>query len=248
VLRGLDERSQRVVAIKIPLLGALAGDQIRQRLRGEALALQRLAHPGIPAFLDLDSQDRIDFLVTEFAEGPTLAALLRERGPLEESETRALGLQIAAVLAAVHQSGVIHCDLKPANVVLTPDHQIKLLDFGQAQLRQDSASGAAEAVHGTAGTLPYLAPERLQRQRPDARADLWSLGVLLYELATGTRPFRGDSFDQIVHAILHESPPPPSSESPRLSAGFDQLLRKALDKDRDQRYQSTGEMMADLHA
>jgi serine/threonine protein kinase len=243
VFRGLDERSQRLVAVKVPLLGALADDEARQQLRGEALALRSLAHPGVTAFLDLGSQDGIDFLVTEYAEGPTLAALLRERGPLDEAAARSLGLQIGAALAEAHRCGVLHCDLKPANVILTPGGQVKIVDFGQARLRRDDAGAPLPA-----GTLPYMAPERLQRQPPDPRADLWSLGVLLYELATGARPFHGDSSDLIVHAILREPPPPASTRHPRLSAGFDRILLKALEKDRDRRYPSAEEMLADLAA
>jgi serine/threonine protein kinase len=247
VFRGLDERSRRLVAVKVPLLGALADDQARQRLRCEALALRRLSHPGVPALLDIGSQDDIDFLVTEYAEGPTLAALLREGGPWDETATRSLGLQIGAVLAEVHRCGVVHCDLKPSNVVLSPGHQVKLLDFGQAQLSQDAAGAPlGECSRSAAGTLLYMAPERLQRQPSDLRVDLWSLGVLLYELATGGRPFRGDSSDLISHAILREPLQPPSSQSPRLSASFDRILLKALEKDRDRRYPSAEEMLADL--
>lgn len=233
------------MAVKVPLLGALAGDEVRLRLRREALALRRLSHPGIPALLDLGSQDGIDFLVTEYAEGPTLAAHLRASGPLDEAATRSLGLRMGAVLEEVHRRGVVHCDLKPANVILGPGDQVKLLDFGQARLSQEQA-GAPPGEPGPAGTLLYLAPERLQRQPPDPRADLWSLGVLLYELATGERPFQGDSPDLVVQAILGEPPRPPSSRNPRLSAGFDRILLKALEKDRDRRYRSAGEMLADL--
>jgi serine/threonine-protein kinase len=249
VFRGLDERSQRLVAVKIPLLGALADDQARQRLRCEALALRRLSHPGVTALLDLGSQDGIDFLVTEYAEGSTLAARLREAGPLDEAAARSLGLRIGAVLAEVHRRGVVHCDLKPSNIVLSPGSQVKLLDFGQAQLsRHDAGAPLGECSRSPAGTLPYMAPERLQRQPSDPRADLWSLGVLLYEQAAGRRPFRGDSSDLIAHAILREPPQPPSSQSPRLSAGFDRILLKALEKDRDRRYPSVDEMLADLAA
>jgi eukaryotic-like serine/threonine-protein kinase len=243
VFRGIDERSQRPVAVKIPLLGALADDPARQRLRREALALRSLAHPGVPAFLDLGSQNGIDFLVTEYVEGPTLAARLREGGPLDEAATRSFGLEIGAVLTEIHRRGIVHCDLKPSNIVLSPGGPVKLLDFGQAHLSEDDAGAPLPA-----GTLPYLAPERLQRQPPDPRADLWSLGVLLYELATGARPFRGDTSDRIVHTILSEPPRPPSSRSPRLSASFDRILLKALEKDRDRRYPTAEEMLADLAA
>jgi eukaryotic-like serine/threonine-protein kinase len=238
------------VAVKVPRLGALADGEARLRLRREALVLQRLAHPGIPELLGLGSQDGIDFLVTEYAEGPTLAALLRKNGALDEATTRSLGVQIGAALAEAHRCGVVHCDLKPANAVLTSDDQVKVLDFGQAQLGKDSDGPpiVEEGFRGPAGTLDYMAPERLQRQLPDLRADIWSLGVLLYELATGGRPFRGESPDRIGHAILWEPLQPPSSRSPRLSPGFDRIVLKALEKDRERRYPSAGEMSAELAA
>jgi eukaryotic-like serine/threonine-protein kinase len=248
ILRGIDERSQRCVAVKIPLLGALADDETRNQLRREALVLRRLDHPGVAAFLDSGCEEGIDFLVTEYVEGPTLAALLRERGPWDEDAARSVGLQIGAILAEIHRRGVVHCDVKPANVVLCSDGQVKLLDFGQARLERDGVGTGEEDSRRPAGTLPYMSPERLERQMPDPRSDLWSLGILLAELATGKRPFRGDSSDRIRHAILHEPPELPSSSSSRLSTAFDRILIKALEKDRDRRYKSAEAMMADLRA
>jgi serine/threonine protein kinase len=242
VFRGLDERSQRTVAVKLPIEGALAGDVARDRLRREAAALGRIDHPGVPRLLGHGSQDGIDFLVMEYVEGPTLAGRLRERGPLEEPALLALALRIAAVLAAVHRRGVIHCDLKPGNVILGPDGGLKLLDFGQARLAGDRALAPGESFREAAGTVSYMAPERFLRRRPDPRADLWSLGVLLYETATGRRPFRGEGPDAIIRAIRRETPEPPSAHAPRLSPRFDRVALKALEKDPDRRYQTAGGM------
>lgn len=226
VFRGLDERSGREVAVKIPIEGALAGDVSRQRLRREALMLGRIDHPGVVARLDEGSQDDLEFLVMELVERPTLAQRLQS-GPLEEAAVLDLGARIGAVLDAVHQHGVIHCDLKPGNVVLTADG-VKLLDFGQARLMGEP-DPPGESLIEAAGTVSYMAPERLQgRWTADPRADLWSLGVLLYEAATGVRPFRGEGIPAVICAILNEAPAP-------LSQRLAPFVRNLLEKDPNKR-------------
>ena len=225
VFRGIDERSGRTVAVKIPIEGALAGDVSRQRLRREALLLSRIDHPGVVARLDHGCQDDLDFLVMELVEGPTLAERLRS-GPLEEPAVLDLGARIATVLAAVHRSGVVHCDLKAGNVVLTVDG-VKLLDFGQAR-RVGEPDPPGESFIEAAGTVHTMAPERFQGWTADPKADLWSLGVLLYEAAAGVRPFRGEGPEAVVHAILSE---PPAPLSPRL----DPIVLGYLEKDPNKR-------------
>jgi serine/threonine protein kinase len=212
------------VAIKVPVEGALAGPAARQRLRREALALEKLSHPSIAALLDSSSQDGIDFLVLEYVEGPSLA----DRLPLEEAAALALGAQLASALAEAHRQGVLHCDVKPGNVLLPPGGPPKLIDFGQARLAGEDAPipDSRKALREDAGTIPYMAPEWYQGRRPDAMVDLWSLGVLLYEAATGRRPFQGDDPEEIVAAVLGEAPAPPG-----LSARFDRIVLKALEKD-----------------
>ena len=241
VLRGLDERSRREVAIKIPLAGALADDASRERLRREALVLARLDRSAAPACVDFGSQDGIDFLVLEYVEGRTLRALLRESGPVEEAALLPHGRQIAAALAEVHRRGVIHCDVKPSNVVLTPGGAVRLLDFGHARF-------AGEDFARDTGTLPYMAPERLQGRRPDERADLWSLGVLLFEMATGERPFRGGTSEETAAAIREGSLTAPSRFRSGISDRFDRIVLRALEKDPDRRYSSAGEMSRELGA
>ena len=225
VFRGLDERSGREVAVKIPIEGALAGGVPRERLRREALMLGRIDHPGVVARLDHGSQDGLDFLVMELVEGPTLAGRLRS-GPLEEAAVLDLGARIGDVLAAVHRSGVIHCDLKPGNVVLTQDG-VKLLDFGQARLIGEP-DPPGESFIEAAGTVSYMAPERFQGWTADRRADLWSLGVLLYEAAAGVRPFRGEGIPAVIRAILSEAPAP-------LSRRLDRFVLNLLEKDPNKR-------------
>jgi serine/threonine-protein kinase len=229
VFRGLDERSGREVAVKIPIEGALAGDISRRRLRREALVLGRIDHPGVVASLGHGSDDGLDYLAMELAEGPTLAEIL-QAGPLEEAAVLGLGARIGAALDAVHRSGVIHGDLKPGNVVLPPDGALKLLDFGQARI-DGKGELPGESFVEAAGTVSYMAPELFQGRPPDADSDRWSLGVLLYETATGVRPFRGEGRPAVIRAVLSEVPVPPSAHNPRLSRRFDRLILKILEKD-----------------
>jgi serine/threonine protein kinase len=225
VFRGLDERSGRTVAVKITIEGALAGDVPRERLRREALILSRIDHPGVVARLDHGSQDGLDFLVMELVEGPTLAQRLQS-GPLEEAAVLDLGARIEEVLAAIHQRGVIHCDLKPGNVVLKAEG-VKLLDLGQARLLGEPDL-PGESFIEAAGTVSYMAPERFQGWTADPRADLWSLGVILYEAAAGVRPFRGEDIPAVIQAILSEAPAP-------LSRRLDPFVRNLLEKDPNKR-------------
>lgn len=226
VFRGLDERSGRTVAIKIPIEGALAGGVPRERLRREALLLSRIDHPGVVARLDHGSQDSLDYLVMELVEGPTLAQRLQS-GPLEEAAVLELGARIAEVLEAIHRRGVVHCDLKPGNVVLLANGAVKVLDFGQARLLGEPDL-PGESFREAAGTVSYMAPERFQGWTPDPRADLWSLGVLLHELASGVRPFRGEDTGAVIRAILNEAPAP-------LSRRLDRLVLQFLEKDPNKR-------------
>lgn len=221
------------MAVKVPVEGALAGPAARLRLRREAAALEKLRHPSIVALLDSGSQDDLDFLVLEYVEGPSLA----DRLPLEETAVLTLGAQLAAALAEAHRQGVLHCDVKPGNVLLPPEGPPKLIDFGQARLEGEDIAipDSRKALREDAGTIPYMAPEWYQGRRPDARVDLWSLGVLLYEAATGQRPFRGDDPEEIVAAVLGETPAPPSAVRPGLSARFDRIVLGVLEKDPERR-------------
>lgn len=233
VFRGRDERSGDLVAVKVPIEGALAGPAVRNRLRREATALGKLRHPSVAALLDSGSQDGIDFLVLEWVKGPTLA----DRLPLDEAAVLALGFQLASALNEAHRQGVLHCDVKPGNVLLPPGGPPKLIDFGQARLAEEDAPipDSRKALREDAGTIPYMAPEWYQGRRPGARVDLWSLGVLLYEAATGKRPFQGEDPEEIVAAVLGSTPAPPSAVRPGISPRLDRIILGALEKDPDRR-------------
>ena len=244
-----DERLDRDVALKVLPAKTLADEAARKRFRKEALALSRLNHPNIATVHDFDTQDGVDFLVMEYVAGETLSEKL-SNGPLPEEEATKLGRQVADALEEAHEHGVIHRDLKPGNVMVTPKGQAKVLDFGLAKLaRPVSETALTESLTETpaaAGTLPYMAPEQLQGQEADARTDIYALGAVLYQMATGRRPFPEAQAPQLIAAIMNESPQPPSGLNSQVSAGLESIILKALEKDPQQRYQSSRELITDL--
>ena len=249
VYRAHDERLDRDVALKVlPATTAIESDA-RKRFRKEALMLSKLNHPNIATVHDFDTQDGTDFLVEEFIDGLSLDVMLAS-GPLSDKEIVNLGLQLAEGLAAAHEHGVIHRDLKPSNVRITSDARLKILDFGLAVILRGKPSPTAlteslSETRGIAGTLPYMAPEQLLRGKLDARTDIWALGCVLYEMATGRRPFLG-SEAALTDAILHDSPSAPSKVNPRIDPALDSVILKCLAKDPQCRYASAREIVVDL--
>src|SRR5262249_1488286 len=211
VYRARDERLERDVAVKVLPGGALANEDARLRFRREAQAVARLHHPLIGTLYAFDSQDGTDFLIMEYVPGESLEKRL-ERGPLAESEALDIAAQIAEALEASHELGVVHCDLKPGNIVVTPKGQVKVLDFGLARVLQPdtTSTGATRTIvaQGIAGTLPYMAPEQITGGTVDARPDVYALGVSLYEMITGRRPFDALDTPQLIYAIVYTPPPP----------------------------------------
>ena len=251
VYRARDLKLDRDVALKVLPENALADEAARARFRKEAHALSRLSHPHVAHLLDFDSENGTDFLVMELVAGSSLDEALRP-GPLPEKDVLRLGAQLARGLQAAHERGVVHRDLKPSNLHLTEDGLLKILDFGLARLAPgpEAAHGHTTATETAAGAVvgspPYMAPEQLLGKPPDARSDLYSAGAVLYELATGRRPFGSRSGVALTDAILHEPPPPPSSLSASLSPALESVILKALDKDPELRYQSAKDLLVDL--
>ncbi|HLZ42875.1 MAG TPA: protein kinase [Candidatus Sulfotelmatobacter sp.] len=249
VFRASDEQLERDVAIKILPPGMLADESARKRFRREALALAKLNHPNIGTVYEFGSQDGIDFLVMEYVGGVAVDAKLAA-GPLSQKDLLRLGFQMADGLASAHEHGVIHRDLKPANLRLTQDNRLKILDFGLAQfLRKDAELGATTTTSEDtkiSGTLPYMSPEQLRGEITDQRTDIWSAGVVLYELATGRRPFAQPQVSLLIDAILNRSPQAPSALNPKISPGMEMLILKCLDQDPERRYQSARELRVDL--
>ncbi len=249
VYRAHDERLQRDVAIKVLPLGTLVDEADRKRFRKEALALAQLNHPNISTVYDFDTQDSIDFLVMEYVQGTTLADKLRP-GALPEKQIVAVGEQIAKALGRAHDTGIVHRDLKPGNIMITPAGDVKLLDFGLSVLLKPAGDTSLPetitGVRGLVGTLPYMAPEQVRGDLVDGRCDVYATGVVLYEMATGHRPFRARSSAGLIEEILHNPPAGPQTVNPRISPLLADIILKCLDKEPDNRYQSARELCVDL--
>ncbi|HEY7727023.1 MAG TPA: protein kinase [Candidatus Eisenbacteria bacterium] len=249
VYRAHDERLRRDVAVKVLPPEAGLDDPARARLRREALTLSRLNHPGIGAVYDLDTEGGVDYLVMELVPGQTLDERLRE-GPLPEGEVVAIGIQAAEGLAAAHREGVVHRDVKPANLRLTPAGRLKILDFGVAflsdPLRERAETVTQSAADQVAGTLAYMAPEQLLGESVDPRTDVYGLGATLYELATGERPFRAPLPAPMIDAVLNRAPEHPCVLRPGLSPRFAEILLRCLEKRPERRYRTAEELLEDL--
>ena len=249
VYRAHDMRLDRDVALKVLPAGRLAGEAARDRFHKEALALAKLNHPHIGAIYDFDTQEGVDFLVMEYIPGTTIGEQLAS-GPLPESEVLRLGTQIVAALEEAHEQGIVHRDLKPGNIMVTPKGQAKVLDFGLAKLlrpaREMSTADDLSSTALGAGTLPYMAPEQLRGLPADARTDIYAAGAVLYEMATGRRPFRSKFATALAADIQTQAPAPPCQLNPKISLGLEEIILKCLEKEPQNRYQSAEELLVDL--
>ena len=256
VYRARDTRLDRTVAIKV-LPTALSTDVARrQRFEREARAISALQHPNICTLYDVGQQDGTEYLVMEFLEGETLATRLR-RGALPFELVLRYAIEITDALDAAHRRGIVHRDLKPANIFLTAHGESKVLDFGLAKLEDTQAdsdkatltAASAEVLTtpGTAmGTVAYMSPEQARAEELDHRTDIFSFGAVLYEMATGKMTFAAKASALVFKAILDGTPETPSAVIRSLPQQFDQIVEKALEKDRDLRYQSAADLRADL--
>lgn len=248
VYRGQDTHLVREVAIKVLTHGVLNDESARRRFRKEAHALSKLSHQNIGAIYDFASQDNVDLLVMEYIPGRTLREVIAA-GALSEKEILRLGTQMAEGLAAAHAHGIVHCDLKPGNIMVTPDGRVKILDFGLARLvpsQSQDVSTISSIQPRFAGTLPYMSPEQLTGGTIDSRSDIYAVGNVLYEMATGRLPFQGTLSTALVNEIVHNPPPPPGRFRTDLSSRMEELILKCLEKDPEYRYQSAKELLVDL--
>ena len=246
VYRAHDEQLDRDVALKVLPPGTLHDDAARQQFRKEALALAKVSHPNIATVFEFGSQDGTDFLAMELIPGQSLSERVKE-GPLSQQEVIRLATQLAEGLAAAHEQGVIHRDLKPANLFITPDGRLKILDFGLAKLVRAEAGAdltlsLSASTAAVVGTVPYMSPEQLRGLPADPRTDVYAMGAVLYEMATGSRPFPQTNGPELMGAILHVTPRPPRSLNPHVSPGLDSVVSKSMDKEPSQRYQSAREL------
>jgi len=249
VYRAHDERLDRDVALKVLPAGTFRDEAARKRFRKEALALSKLNHPNIATIHDFDSQDGVDFLVMELISGTTLSHKLHDGG-LSEKEVTSLGLQIASALEEAHEHGIVHRDLKPSNIFVTPKNQVKILDFGLAVLLKPEEAGdvtlSDSDVTGISGTLQYMAPEQLLGKPADIRSDIYAVGTILFEMATGQRPFEEKLSTALSNDIIYKQPPRPTAMRQSLSPRLEDIILKCLEKTADDRYQSAKELAVDL--
>jgi TolB-like protein/Flp pilus assembly protein TadD len=249
VFRARDERLERVVALKILLPGALADESSRKQFRREALALAKLNYPGIATIHDFDAQDGIDFLVMEYIVGITLVSKLGS-SMLPDKEVVSIAQQIVTALDRAHQFGVVHRDLKPGNVMITPTGEVKLLDFGLSLLLKPASETALtetiSLVPNAVGTLTYMAPEQLRGEHLDSRCDIYAAGVIMYEMATGHRPFEATLSTRMIADILNKPVLLPQTINPNISPRLANIILKCLEKDPENRYQSAKEVVVDL--
>jgi len=256
VYRARDTRLGRVVALKIlPESFARETDRLH-RFEQEARAVAALNHPNILAVFDTGQNNGSPFLVSELLEGETLRAAL-DRGALSQRKTLDYGVQIAQGLAAAHEKGIVHRDLKPENIFVTRDARIKILDFGLAKLAQKASVATADGATLTSshtaagvvmGTASYMAPEQVRGELSDPRTDIFAFGAVLYEMLSGKRAFRRDTPAETMTAVLKEDPPELPDPGHPISPALDRIVRRCLEKDPEQRFQSAKDLSFALSA
>jgi serine/threonine protein kinase/predicted Zn-dependent protease len=246
VYKAKDTRLERIVAVKFLAAHGVQDAASKKRLLREAQAASCLDHPNICTIHEIDEDEAGElFMVMAYYEGQTLETRLRG-GPLEFQEATDIMRHILEGLGAAHKQRVVHRDMKPGNVMLTLQKEIKILDFGLARLLHDS--GFSTETQAIRGTFPYMSPEQVRGLEVDSRADLWAAGIVLYEMLVGRPPFTGKSVGAVLHAITHEEPISPLAFSNHLPPAIEPVIRKALAHDRAYRYQNADQFLQDLGA
>jgi eukaryotic-like serine/threonine-protein kinase len=251
VYRARDERLHRDVAIKV-LDPVRAADPCRRAgLIAEARVLSLLNHPHVAGIYDFVTHGRRDFIVMEFVPGATLRDILAG-GPLPSSEVVRLGAQIARGLAAAHEANVVHRDIKPSNIKVTSSGELKILDFGVATLMPSGAvvdnNTSDSSPSAIGGTVPYMAPEQLRNDTTDERTDIFSVGAVLYEMATGFMAFPQHNLAALIDAIEDQQPAPPTMVNPHVPVAVERIITRAMQKDPADRYQTAAELADSLEA
>src|SRR5579863_5649917 len=248
-----DLRLGRHVALKFVPDNLIGDRKSLDRFEREARAASRLNHPHICTIHDIEDNNGHPFIVMEKLEGESLKQRMQGK-PLAVDALLDVAVQVAEALEALHAKGIIHRDIKPANIFITQNGQVKVLDFGLAKLSRDGLPASDEtpyedsltAVGVVPGTAVYMAPEQARGEDLDPRSDIFSFGVVLYEMATGKKPFRGTNVVTTLDAMLHQKPVPPRSLNPALPTELEGVIGKAMQKDRGQRYQTAAQIKAHL--
>jgi serine/threonine protein kinase len=256
VYKAEDEKLGRPVALKVVRGGLGGGEEGRLRLIAEARTAAAVSHPNIAAIHEIDEADGVIFIAMEYVEGKTLRSVLGGRA-LEIRQALKIATGIAEGLARAHRSRIIHRDLKPENVMIAPDGHVKILDFGLAKLLQpepdpsemsqlETISAERSREGKIVGTTAYMSPEQARGQALDVRSDLFSFGIVLYEMVTGRAPFKGSTQMDTLTAIIREQAVPAVELNPEVPPELERMLGKCLEKDPADRYQDTGDLAVDL--
>ena len=242
VYKAEDTKLKRLVALKFLRADALEDDEQKERFLREAQAAASLIHPNVCVIHEIDESEGSPFIVMELVEGQTVKAKLKER-PLKLGEALDIAIQTTQGLQAAHEKNVVHRDIKSANLMVTPQGQVKIMDFGLARL-SDRTQLTKE--HSRLGTPAYMSPEQVRGEKVDRRSDIWSLGVVIYEMVAGRMPFAGEVEAAVTYSILNAKPEPLTALRTDVPVPLDRIVEKALAKTADERYQHVEELLVDL--
>jgi eukaryotic-like serine/threonine-protein kinase len=254
VYQGMDTRLRRKIALKLLSLSCIGEAERVRRFEQEAQAASALNHPNIVTIHEIGQSNSLHFIATEFVEGETLRAAITNRR-MAIGDVLDVAIQIASALQAAHENGIVHRDIKPENIMLRRDGYVKVLDFGLAKLTEHSTTESGCNVQAELNTDPgmvmgtprYMSPEQARGLEVDSRTDIFSLGVIIYEMVTGRVPFEGPTPSDIIAALLKDEPQPLSDSIPEVPFELERVVKRALSKNRDSRYQTVAELSADLH-
>ena len=244
VYRAIDHRLNRSVALKMIRDDAAQDESVRSRFAAESHAVAMLSHPNIVAVYDVSRHDELEYIVMELIDGVTLLRYMEKRGVLPWNEALHFARQIARALSHAHSRGIVHRDIKPHNIMLLRDGTVKVADFGIAALESEVQETNGEAV----GSIHYIAPEQARGELPDPRSDVYSLGVVMFEMFTGRKPYLGDSIREIAVKHMNADPPSMTALNPDLPPELERITRKAMCADISKRYQSADELVRDIDA
>ena len=246
VYKGIDPAINRPVALKTIRLDFVNDPEelaeLKERLHREAQAAGKLSHPNIVTIYDVGSHEQLQYIAMEYLEGRTLEDMIKKKVKFNYRIIASIIIQICSALDYAHEQGIVHRDIKPANIMVLTDYRVKVMDFGIARIDSNSMTKTGIAM----GTPNYISPEQLKGMQPDRRADIFSLGVVMYEMLLGRRPFKGENITALMYAIMNHEPEKPSNLNPQIPLIFDRILERALKKDPKDRFQRATEIAAGL--